>query len=252
MICLSMSCTSRAQSVLADKDLNKPELVDQYNLLKICAANDDIECQYKMFKLVINNDPYLNDYADEAFKYIINAGANGHIEAQFTIGSLYQTGIIVQKSADAALTWLLEAAKNGHVKAQYMVGSNYEARGRTSQSKSTRNENWDKAIQWYSKANFSGFLHAKRQLGVILISRDVNSAEGHDLIREAALLGDGRSMNLVALKLKYEWKESHNQAHFNKALIWYQKSLSAGYEPSQKDLENLYSEEEPTKLDDIN
>jgi len=239
---ISLSCFSYPPEKEESINLNVIELNDQYNFMKKCAEKNDIECQYKLFKFVIKNEYLLNEHADYAFKQLINAGMNGHLNAQFDIGSLYQTGILVEKDADAALTWLLEASSKGHVQAMYLVGSNYENRGVESKCEKNKIENWNKAIEWYSKANDLGFISAKRQLGVVLLRKDINSAEGDNLIMEAAIEGDGASMRLVGLKFKYEWKKSQNEKDLTEAVNWYQKSVDSGYKASKEDLSKLIAE----------
>ncbi|MFT6207080.1 MAG: TPR repeat protein [Colwellia sp.] len=113
------------------KEIKSPsnsELLTSYNDLKIKADDGDINSQYQIFHLVRNNKAILNGKLTEAFKLMIKAGEAGHTEAQFTIGSMYQTGNLLEKNSDVALGWLLEAAKNDHSKAQLLVGNNYFVR----------------------------------------------------------------------------------------------------------------------------
>ncbi|XQW83998.1 tetratricopeptide repeat protein [Thalassotalea piscium] len=104
--------------VFADeKIVSQPiNLATKYQEWKKVAESGDIDSQYEIFHFVAKNRPLLDEKLSEAFGFLIQAGEAGHVEAQFTIGSMYQTGHLLDENSDVALGWLLEAAKKGHKK----------------------------------------------------------------------------------------------------------------------------------------
>lgn len=56
----------------------------------------------------------------EAARYFEKAALGGHAEAQFKLGTCYETGLLnVKPDAATAMKWYLGAAKQGHPRAQY-------------------------------------------------------------------------------------------------------------------------------------
>jgi len=57
------------------------------------------------------------DFA-EAVKWYLKAAEQGHVEAQFNLGGIYQEGIVVPQDNSQALNWYIKAAQQGHEKAK--------------------------------------------------------------------------------------------------------------------------------------
>jgi hypothetical protein len=65
-----------------------------------------------------------------AYEEWIILAEKGHIESQFNIGALYESGLGVPKSMTTAATWYAHATAQGHASAQFNLGIMYlEGRG---------------------------------------------------------------------------------------------------------------------------
>lgn len=62
----------------------------------------------------------------EAAKSIRKAAEQGHAQAQFNLGMLYDNGEGVPQDYQEAVTWTRKAAEQGHAKAQFNLGMLYD------------------------------------------------------------------------------------------------------------------------------
>ena len=85
---------------------------------------------------------------------------NGHREAQFNLGAMYDNGKGTKKNPTEASKWYRWAADQGHVIAQYSLGNLYLAGRRVHQDT-------EQAIKWYRKAGEQGHTDAQFNLGEI-------------------------------------------------------------------------------------
>lgn len=85
--------------------------------------------------------------------------ANGHVEAQFNIGAIYEEGLGVPKDPSEAAGWYGLAASQGHAQAQYNMGVLY-ADGRGVSRDDGR------AVEWWRKAADQDHGKAQYNLGV--------------------------------------------------------------------------------------
>jgi TPR repeat protein len=210
------------------KSPSNSELLTSYNNLRTKAVDGDINSQYDIFHLVSRNKPKLNENLIEAFKFMIEAGEAGHTDAQFSIGSMYQTGDLLKKNSDVALGWLLEAAKNGHKKAQILVGNNYFVRALSSLDKED-NDNIELARYWYEKSIEDNNLIAIKQYGLFLFMFDKFSPKAAKLLNQIAETGDSDAMNWLGKLYSHRWGENRSDSDFNIAHTWFEKAKLNGY-----------------------
>ena len=85
---------------------------------------------------------------------------NGHIEAQFNLGAIYEAGLGVPKDAAEAAGWYALAAGQGHAAAQYNLGVMY-ADGRGVSRDDAR------AVIWTQKAAEQDHGKAQYNLGIL-------------------------------------------------------------------------------------
>lgn len=85
---------------------------------------------------------------------------NGHVEAQFNLGALYEAGLGVSKSPEDAAGWYALSAGQGHAKAQYNLGVMF-AEGRGVAQDDTR------AATWLRKAAEQDHGKAQYNLGIL-------------------------------------------------------------------------------------
>jgi TPR repeat protein len=224
---------------LAEEKFEIKEIKEEYVKLSKLAQKGDIKSQYDAFILVTSNQPHLNMHIDEAFSYIINAGNSGYIEAQFTIGSLYQSGYILEKNLDAALGWLIEAADKGHVNAQVLVANNYSYKYLSSKTEIDKKKYFDSAKYWYEKSVKNSSIIAKRLYGEFLMFNNNFSIEAEKLLKDASFAGDLKAMNSLGLMYAYRWDKTNNTDLFQLAKSTLEESISLGYKNSENDLKEL-------------
>lgn len=234
----SIACSENEKTIVNLSFAAERELKQAYIALKNSAEKGDTNSMYELFILVVRNEPYLYDKATEAFNYMAQAGKKGHIESQFSVGSMYQSGYIVEKNIDVALPWLLEAAKNGHAGAQQLAGSNYYGRVESAEGE-IKQEYIDKSIYWYEKAMESGSITAIWQLGLLLVTTTTNEQRGKGLIRLAASKGDAKGMYFTAIENKHLWFETKNEKYYYEAVKWYEKAINLGERDGVSELMEL-------------
>lgn len=221
------------------KSPSNSELLTSYNNLKVKAVDGDINSQYDIFHLVVShNKPVLNEYLTDAFKFMIKAGDAGHTEAQFTIGSMYQAGNMLEKNSDVALGWLLEAAKNDHRKAQLLVGNNYSIRAIDATDENVKNENEELAIYWYEKSITDNSIMALKQYGIFLFMIDTFSSKSDKLLNQVAEGGDSQAMYWLGKMYAHRWSDNRGDIEFDTAQAWLEKAKLNGYK-SQEFIDGL-------------
>jgi TPR repeat protein len=95
---------------------------------------------------------------DDIFSLWYCAAINGHIRAQFYLGTCYDHGYGTEKNLQLAFNWYLKAAKAGHRDSQYNIAFFYN-------SGELGRKNPKKKIYWYELAAKSGLSDAQRDLG---------------------------------------------------------------------------------------
>ena len=97
---------------------------------------------------------YLNEWLQKAFDSYQEAAEQGHIEAQYKLGMIYN----LKGYSNDAERWYKKAAEQGHADAQYGLGHMYE-RGDGNVLKNKR-----QAIRWYQEAAIQGHTGAEWSL----------------------------------------------------------------------------------------
>ena len=214
----------------AEASKSQDDVLLQYKKLQILAVKDDLNSQYEIWHFAKNNRPQLDNRLREAFSFITKAGKAGHVEAQFTIGSMYQTGTLVEKDSDVALGWLLEAANNDHRKAQHLVGSNYSSRTIGATDEKEKNENEKLAIYWFEKAITDKSLIALKHYGIFLFMIDTFSEKSKNLLEQASNMNDSSAMYWLGKMYAHRWSDNRGENEFELALIWLEKAKLNGYD----------------------
>lgn len=161
------------------------------------------------------------DYA-RAHARLLPLAQNGHAEAQFYLGGLYDAGNGVDANAALAAYWFRQAAKRGHVDAQYNMGVAY-ANGE-GVVKDTVN-----AVRWWRVAADNGSINAQFNLGIIYLNGDgIRRDEGEAVHwwQMAAKQGDPTAQyNLGVLYANGQGVEEDMQ----KALLWWKRAAAQGF-----------------------
>jgi hypothetical protein len=138
-----------------------------------------------------------------AIGVIQTAAQQGDADAQYELGTIYQSGAGVARNPAQAEQWLSKAANQGHAKAQYALAMLY--RGNDSE------EALQRSLEWQQKAAQSGYAEAQYGLGVLYangqyVEQDPTQAQlwfqkaasqGH-VAAKLALLSQGADVPAVA------------------------------------------------------
>ena len=171
--------------------------------------------------------------SEQAAPWYRKAADQGHIEAAYSLGTLYLSGRGVTRDDKAGFTWVLKAAEKGFAPAQSAVGYCYEGgRGIT--------QNYYEAAQWYRKAADQGDRSGQWNLGKLYmkglgVPRD--PAEAVALYKKSAV-----QQNVAAqfeLGRIYEKGAPGVARDTADAMKWYRMAAQQGYKPAQDALARL-------------
>ncbi len=136
----------------------------------------------------------------------------GHAEAQFNFGWMYDKGLGVEKNSVEALKWFRKASKQGH----------------------------ELAFKLYHKAATEGDVLVQYNLANMYyqgLGVSQNYVESFKLFRRAAVEGDAKSQ--FSLGIMYELGHGVPQDYVE-AIKWYRKSAEQGYAGAQNNLGYMY------------
>ena len=122
------------------------------------AVQGHIEAQFQLGTMYFYGQGVEQDL-EEAFNWVHKAAVQGHIEAQFQLGTMYFYGNGVERDLEKAVHWLRKAAgQGGHAEAQFVLGGRYfYGQGAEQDLK--------EAFRWYRKAAGQGHIEAQFALG---------------------------------------------------------------------------------------
>ena len=95
---------------------------------------------------------------DQSLALLLEAAAQGHMDAQAWCGEMYHFGKGVPKDERLAFMYYKKAAQQGHVQSQHNLG-NYYREGRGFE------QNYERAFEWFEKAAGQGCANAMSSLG---------------------------------------------------------------------------------------
>src|SRR5258706_636075 len=95
--------------------------------------------------LLFSNITIADWFLSSETKALIAKADGGDTNAQFSVGSAYDTGKGAPRSGENAIKYYLMAAERGHVEAQNSVGSGLQAEKR-----------YTEALPWYERASAQG------------------------------------------------------------------------------------------------
>ena len=97
-----------------------------------------------------------NDYA-KAFHWFTKAAEQGHLDAIYYCGQMYDTGRGVEKDSSKAFSYFSKAAHQGHADAQFDLAIMYK------NGEGIKKDN-EKAFEWFKKAAHQDHKQAKKWL----------------------------------------------------------------------------------------
>lgn len=176
------------------------------------------------------------DYV-RAHARLLPLAQNGHAEAQFYLGGLYDAGNGVDANAAQAAYWFREAAKRGHVDAQYNMGVAY-ANGEGVLQDTVN------AVRWWRLAADNGSLNAQFNLGILYLNGDGIRQDATEAIywwQMAAEQGDPTAQyNLGVLYANGQGVQKNMQ----RALMWWQRAAAQGFDQARDLLRDRFGPDE--------
>jgi TPR repeat protein len=118
----------------------------------------------------------------EAFDLFIEAASQGHHEAQFMVGNMFENGNGIIKDQKKALLWYYKAADAGNANACYYLGLNF-FEGRDGKI------DFVEASSWFKKAAEMGHLSAMYNYGICCHVKHSNDLLGYADEAERSLAG---------------------------------------------------------------
>ena len=123
-------------------------------------------------------------------KLLVTKAESGDVEAQFRVGSAYDTGLGAPRNGSKAKKWYLLSANNGHAEAQNSIGSIFQAE-----------KKYKEALPWYAKAAEQNHALAINNLAYLYdlgLGVKQDRQKGLELYTKAANLGWAEAMWNIA------------------------------------------------------
>ena len=114
---------------------------------------------------LITNNEELSDF--------MHAANQGAASAQYILGVIYDTGVIVDQNYQEAVFWYLQAAKQRYKEAEFALGTMYSEGSGVMQSDVL-------ALMWYYAANKNGYTKSRDQINIVakrMVPEDIQRAE---------------------------------------------------------------------------
>lgn len=171
----------QAQLILADYyasgEKSDIDLTRAQSYWEKAAALGSSEAQYNLGELLYfgSTQDRVRTNPKAALDWYTQAAEQGHVDAMYKVGMLYEKGRGLKRDFHQAFTWYEQAAKQGHSDAQYALALLYQ-RGRGVR------QDYELAINWYVQAAFNGQPEAAYALGSIFqrgrgVNKDLSRAK---------------------------------------------------------------------------
>ncbi len=121
----------------------------------------------------------------EARDWLEKAASQGHSDAQFKLGQLFEEGRGGPRDIEEAVSWFRKAAERGHGTAMFRLGKLYEHGNGVPQSQKTANK-------WYRKAAKKGVADAQFEVAVRYLEKD-NYQKARPWLARAAAQHHGKA-----------------------------------------------------------
>ncbi|MEJ2178976.1 MAG: SEL1-like repeat protein [Gammaproteobacteria bacterium] len=175
-------------------------------------------------------DPNL-DNNQEAQSWLIKAAENGHADAQYFLGTIYNK----QQNYDSAVHWLDVAVRNNHDEALDLLIEMYI-------NNKLANPDKDQLLTWLEKASLNGFREAQYELGKqYLVHEEIanNKKKAFAWIEKAARKGHLPAKYQLAVMYQ---KGAGAPQQYTKSARWFREAAKQGHMEAQYELSELYSQ----------
>jgi TPR repeat protein len=168
-------------------------------LLKHALEVNDPNSLYGYYRLVIDNQPELEEMLGAAAKTLEMAAALDHREAQAELGAMLCTGTLFPKNIEFGMYWLHLASQHGHVVAQRRLGIQYlQLHYAAENSKQPDLDYLKNAMYWLRQsADSGGDAGAMYLVGQLLILDFETKDEGIKYLVRSAEYGNEQAVDLL-------------------------------------------------------
>lgn len=200
------------------------------------AQEGDAEEQYILAKYLLR-DEHSKGNRERGFDWLKTAAKQGHRQAQYKIGLMYQWGDFVERDVQKAVEWYQTAAESGSVKAALSLGVLFDYGNGVPKSV-------EKAIKWYDIAAERGSTSAKFNLGLIYLNgRGVFQDETKAAFWFHAAAEEGHAAAQLQVATQYHDGQGVDVS-LNKAIKWYKKAAEQGNVTAQSKLAKILTDGE--------
>lgn len=163
-----------------------------YLLYEAKAEQEDVDAKIMTFGLLYEFPVALENKAEQAIRYLLEAGTAGNPIAQYNLGLISTTGFFVNKDLENANAWLISARENGSVAANVLIGINlYELHRSQSPEHILMNEKEFLTIEYYLKYSEKlNDINGIRMLATLYFFQRNDFDKAKCLLKRAIALGD--------------------------------------------------------------
>jgi TPR repeat protein len=129
-------------------------IITLFLLVSNCYAIEHVKTDFE-----IGREYYKDQNLEKAFISFKKSAEQGHSDAQFILGLMYDNGEGVSKDLKQAVAWYRKAAEQGHPNAQFNLGI-YYAKGKSVLKDPKQ------AVAWFHKAAEQEHPNAQYNLGI--------------------------------------------------------------------------------------
>lgn len=201
----------------------------QYHL---AAYFGSVEAQRTLGQMYEKGQSVERDVA-EAVQWYEKAAKRGDLYSQLSLGHLYKNGIDIAQDYDKTLNWFSEAAKQGSAVAQYNMGYFYYSGIGTIQDKR-------ESLKWYEMAAEQNYENASYLVGQIYYEGDGIKKDYKQALawfQKASAAGDSDALMVIG----YLYERGYGVEQNDKmAFQWYMKAAQKGNPKAQYNIANSY------------
>ena|GEM_PF-3375543 len=190
------------------------------------AGNGDATAQYELALSLLGDiaaPDNSGDTAKQALDLMKKATAQGNLDAEVYLGTMYRNGQGIEKNRDEAIRLYNSAIAKGSPWGMFEMGSLFYEHP---------NRNTAKTLEWFKKAAEAGYPMAQTAYGVFLLEgKDLpkDAAKGEMYMKKAADSGD--AFSLLSLGVMHA-RGMHFEMNLDTAKSWMKKSAEKNYVPA--------------------
>ncbi|KAG0266109.1 hypothetical protein DFQ27_000156 [Actinomortierella ambigua] len=211
--------------------------------LGLAAKNGSVDAQLSL-GWIYEHGHGVDKSDKDAFWWYRLAASQGTAVAQLRVAKMYQQGLGVEASDENALLWYRRASEGGSAEAWYRLGDIYsEGRGVSQDDM--------EAVKWYRMAANQGHGDAQTTLGQwYSLGREVTQSDDEAIrwLTKAAVLGNASAQRILGLM--YEQGRGVEQSDIM-AVEWYTKAAEQGEADAQRYLGWMYGNGRGVEQNDV-